>query len=320
MIRPRNYALSFYGFIDLLAILPTYASVVFVGSQSFAVIRVVRILRVFRVLKLVQFLGEANRLKEAMRASGRKVFVFLLAVSTLVIIIGAVMYYVEGEASGFTSIPESVYWAIVTMTTVGYGDITPQDRAREVLLGDRDDRRVRDHRGAHGHRHRRTRANGARRDVDPGMSCMPRRGPPSGCRVLSAVWKPTQRGNRCLKMPPPRSNGWRSPRIGCPRYTGMQVDDFGDYILLTNFKTYVTRFADQFGCDVHGEDRPMQAATNAAGLSIVNFGIGSANAALIMDLLIARRPKGVLFLGKCGGLKDSSEIGHFISAHRRDPR
>ena len=92
----------------------------------------------------------------------------------------------------------------------------------------------------------------------------------------------------------------------------MPVDEFGDYILLTNFKTYVTRFAELFGCDVHGEERPMQAATNPAGLSIVNFGIGSANAALIMDLLIARKPKGVLFLGKCGGLKDSSEIGHFI--------
>jgi voltage-gated potassium channel len=118
--------MSFFGFIDLLAIVPTYASVIFVGSQSFAVIRVVRLLRVFRVLKLVQFLGEADRLKEALRASGHKVFVFLLAVSTLVISIGAVMYYVEGEDSGFTSIPESVYWAIVTMTTVGYGDITPQ--------------------------------------------------------------------------------------------------------------------------------------------------------------------------------------------------
>jgi len=97
-----------------------------------------------------------------------------------------------------------------------------------------------------------------------------------------------------------------------PRYTGMSIDQFGDYILLTNFNHYVTSFADQFNCDIYGEDRPMQAATNSKGLTIVNFGIGSPNAATIMDLLSARQPKGVLFLGKCGGLKYSSEIGHFI--------
>lgn len=97
-----------------------------------------------------------------------------------------------------------------------------------------------------------------------------------------------------------------------PRYTGMPIDKFGDYILLTNFNNYVTSFADQFNCDVYGEDRPMQAATNTHGLSIINFGIGSPNAATVMDLLSARHPKGVLFLGKCGGLKYSSEIGHFI--------
>ena len=97
-----------------------------------------------------------------------------------------------------------------------------------------------------------------------------------------------------------------------PRYTGMSIDDFGDYVLLTNFKNYLTKFANQFGCDIQGENRPMQAATNTAGLSMVNFHIGSANAATIMDLLIARQPKGVLFLGKCGGLKRSTEIGHFI--------
>lgn len=97
-----------------------------------------------------------------------------------------------------------------------------------------------------------------------------------------------------------------------PRYTGMPVDGFGDYILLTNFRYYVEQFAHRFNCDLAGENRPMQAATNAAGLSIVNFGIGSANAATVMDLLSARRPKGVLFLGKCGGLKHSTEIGHFI--------
>jgi AMP nucleosidase len=97
-----------------------------------------------------------------------------------------------------------------------------------------------------------------------------------------------------------------------PRYTGMPLDQFGDYVLLTNFHYYVTHFAEKFGCDICGEGGPMQAATNSGGLSIVNFGIGSANAATVMDLLSARHPKGVLFLGKCGGLKTSTEIGHFI--------
>ena len=97
-----------------------------------------------------------------------------------------------------------------------------------------------------------------------------------------------------------------------PRYTGMPLHTFGDYILLTNFRFYVTKFAEQFGCEIYGEDRPMQAATNSHGLTIINFGIGSANAATIMDLLSACRPKGVLFLGKCGGLKHATELGHFI--------
>jgi AMP nucleosidase len=97
-----------------------------------------------------------------------------------------------------------------------------------------------------------------------------------------------------------------------PRYTGMPLDNFGEYILLTNFRHYVDMFAEMFSCDIQGESKPMQAATNSDGLTIVNFGIGSANAATIMDLLSAIQPKGVLFLGKCGGLKKSSEIGHFI--------
>jgi AMP nucleosidase len=97
-----------------------------------------------------------------------------------------------------------------------------------------------------------------------------------------------------------------------PRYTGMPLDRFGDHILLTNFKDYVDRFAARFDCEIHGRERPMQAATNDDGLTIVNFGIGTANAATIMDLLTARMPNGVLFLGKCGGLKHSTEIGHFI--------
>jgi AMP nucleosidase len=97
-----------------------------------------------------------------------------------------------------------------------------------------------------------------------------------------------------------------------PRYTGMPLAQFGDYVLLTNFKSYLGGFAARFGCTIRGEDRPMQAATNHDGLTMVNFGIGTANAATIMDLLVAVEPKGVLFLGKCGGLKTSTEIGHFI--------
>ncbi len=97
-----------------------------------------------------------------------------------------------------------------------------------------------------------------------------------------------------------------------PRYTGMPLDEFGDYVLLTNFHNYVTRFCEKFSCQMYGAGKPMQAATNSAGLTIINFGIGSANAATIMDLLLARMPKGVLFLGKCGGLKSSTELGHFI--------
>ncbi|MCC6494602.1 MAG: AMP nucleosidase [Pirellulales bacterium] len=97
-----------------------------------------------------------------------------------------------------------------------------------------------------------------------------------------------------------------------PRYTGMPLEMFGEYVLLTNFRTYVSRFCEKFGCPVYGADRPMQAATNQDGLTIVNFGIGSPNAATVMDLLTAKQPKAVLFLGKCGGLKRSTEIGHFI--------
>ncbi len=97
-----------------------------------------------------------------------------------------------------------------------------------------------------------------------------------------------------------------------PRYTGMPLKNFGEYILLTNFSNYVRRFAEIFDCKIYGDDRAMQAVTNEKGLTIINFGIGSSNAATIMDLLSAVNPKAVLFLGKCGGLKNSSEIGHFI--------
>ena len=123
--RPLRYVLSFYGVVDLLAILPTYASVILPGSQYLLVIRILRVLRIFRVLKLATYLTEARMLTAAMRRSGRKITVFLFTVSTLVIVLGALMYVIEGEESGFVSIPESIYWAIVTLTTVGYGDISP---------------------------------------------------------------------------------------------------------------------------------------------------------------------------------------------------
>lgn len=97
-----------------------------------------------------------------------------------------------------------------------------------------------------------------------------------------------------------------------PRYTGTPLKEFGNHLLLTNFHNYVSAFADQFDCEIKGIGKPMQTATNKNGLTIINFGIGSANAATIMDLLVAIKPKGVLFLGKCGGLKTSSDIGQFI--------
>ena len=97
-----------------------------------------------------------------------------------------------------------------------------------------------------------------------------------------------------------------------PRYTGMPLEKFGDYILITNFKDYVDKFSERFSAEIYGEGRAMQAATNKDGLTIINYGMGSPNAATIMDLLVAVNPKGVLFLGKCGGLKGSSEIGNFI--------
>jgi voltage-gated potassium channel len=123
---PARYAVSFFGVIDLMAILPTYLLLFDVSVQSLLVIRVLRLMRVFRVFKLVHFIGEAQALRAALRSSVYKITVFMLAVLSIMLILGTTMYLVEGEGSGFTNIPQSVYWAIVTMTTVGYGDITPQ--------------------------------------------------------------------------------------------------------------------------------------------------------------------------------------------------
>jgi len=131
--KPLYYARSFFGIVDLLAILPTYLSFLFPGSHYLIVIRVLRVLRIFRVLKLVQYISEARLLMQAFRASRRKITIFLFAVLTLVIIMGSLMYIIEGEKHGFTSIPRSIYWAVVTLTTVGYGDISPKTGAGQAL-------------------------------------------------------------------------------------------------------------------------------------------------------------------------------------------
>jgi voltage-gated potassium channel len=133
VLHPLRYARSFFGVVDLLAIIPTYLSILVPGSQYLLVIRILRLLRVFRLLKLSEYVSEADTLRHALRASRRKISVFISAVVLLVVIIGALMYVVEGEANGFTSIPVSIYWAIVTLTTVGYGDLSPKTSLGKML-------------------------------------------------------------------------------------------------------------------------------------------------------------------------------------------
>lgn len=131
--RPWRYVGSLFGLADLLAVVPTYLALVLPEAQSLMVIRAIRLLRVFRILKLAHFLDEAQQLVLALRASRRKITVFLGGVVTIVVIMGALMYLVEGEEHGFTSIPTSMYWAVVTMTTVGYGDVAPKTPLGQFL-------------------------------------------------------------------------------------------------------------------------------------------------------------------------------------------
>lgn len=129
----KKYAFSFFGLIDALSVLPTYLDILFGGAHYMMIVRVLRLLRIFRIFKLSRYLSEAEILKKALLQSRAKITVFLVAVLTTVIIIGAVMYLIEGPEHGFTDIPKSIYWAIVTLTTVGYGDIAPETQLGQLL-------------------------------------------------------------------------------------------------------------------------------------------------------------------------------------------
>jgi len=131
--NPKRYVLSFFGIVDLLAFLPVYLSLFFTAAHSFTAVRSLRLLRVFRIFKLTEYIGEATVLRVALQESIRKIIVFLFAVLAIVIVVGAMMYQIEGEANGFTSIPTAMYWAVVTVTTVGYGDIAPHTVLGRIL-------------------------------------------------------------------------------------------------------------------------------------------------------------------------------------------
>ncbi len=131
--RPSKYILSFYGIIDLLSILPSLIGLFIVGTHGLMTIRALRLLRVFRIFKLARYTKEANAIVKALKASRTKIFVFLFGVLMIVVIIGTMMYLIEGEDNGFSNIPVSIYWAIVTLTTVGYGDISPGTPAGQML-------------------------------------------------------------------------------------------------------------------------------------------------------------------------------------------
>ena len=131
--KPLKYIFSFYGIIDLLSTIPLYLSYIFAGSQVLLAVRAFRLLRIFRILKLVKFIGEASQLSRALKASRTKIAVFIYVVLILSVIMGTIMYIIEGDEAGFTSIPRSIYWTIVTLTTVGYGDIAPQTNLGQFM-------------------------------------------------------------------------------------------------------------------------------------------------------------------------------------------
>jgi len=131
--RPIKYIFSFYGIVDLVSILPSYLSLLLPGTQYLLVVRVLRVLRVFRILRLAKYVSQANLLMHAIRQSRQKITVFFFSILVLVTIFGSFMYMIESPANGFTSIPKSIYWAIVTLTTVGYGDISPQSDLGQAL-------------------------------------------------------------------------------------------------------------------------------------------------------------------------------------------
>lgn len=131
--RPMKYATSFFGVVDLVSIVPTYLSFFLPGSQYLLAVRILRVLRVFRILKFANYINEGAIIIQALRASRKKITVFLVTVFTLVVILGSLMYVIEGGQNGFTSIPRSIYWAVVTLTTVGYGDIAPKTNLGQAL-------------------------------------------------------------------------------------------------------------------------------------------------------------------------------------------
>ncbi|GJM16747.1 MAG: ion transporter [Thermodesulfobacteriota bacterium] len=131
--RPAKYATSFFGIVDLLTVIPTYLDLFLPGTRFLLVIRILRVLRIFRILKLAKYVGEANLLIKAIKASSRKITIFLFFVISIVVVLGSLMYIIEGSEHGFTSIPKSIYWAIVTLTTVGYGDVAPQTSLGQAM-------------------------------------------------------------------------------------------------------------------------------------------------------------------------------------------
>ncbi|MGF6401911.1 voltage-gated potassium channel [Pseudomonas frederiksbergensis] len=182
--KPLRYAFSFYGLVDLLAIVPGILALYYSDAQYLLIIRIIRMLRIFRVLKLSPYLKQANYLMTALRGSKQKIVVFLLSVSTLVTVFGTLMYVIEGPEHGFTSIPKGIYWAIVTLTTVGFGDIRAQDAIGSGGFVARDDHRLLYHRRAHRDLYRGIGQRHARRTIATRLPDLPKKQPRTRRRIL----------------------------------------------------------------------------------------------------------------------------------------